>query len=84
MSRRNLERCDGKLTEDDRNDDGLNIDCARLVGVSREICNVQAQGGVITQYSVEIYEGAPVSKQLGMTWIIAYSRKTPRRARNRG
>jgi hypothetical protein len=44
----------GKLTEDDRNDKGLDVLCAGFVGVSRKIGNVQAQGSVIAQDSVEI------------------------------
>lgn len=42
------------LTEDERNHNGLDVDCARLVGVSCEICNVQTQSGVVTQHPVEI------------------------------
>ena len=42
--------------EDDWNYDGLHILRTGLVGVSREICNVQTQGGVITQHSIEVYE----------------------------
>lgn len=42
------------LTEDDRNDEGLNVLCAGLVGVSRKVGDVQAQGGVVAQNSVEI------------------------------
>lgn len=42
------------LTKDDRNNEGLDVLCAGLVGVSRKVGNVQAQGGVVAQNSVEI------------------------------
>ncbi len=42
------------LTKDDRNDEGLNVLRARLVGVSRKVGDVQAQGGVVAQNSIEI------------------------------
>ncbi len=42
------------LTEDDRDDEGLDVLCAGFVGVSRKVGNVQAQGGVVPQNSVEI------------------------------
>jgi hypothetical protein len=44
----------GELTEDHRNDDGLDVLCAGLVGISREIGDVQTQGSVVAQDSVEI------------------------------
>ena len=44
----------GKLTKDDGDDDGLHVLCAGFVGVSRKIGDVQAQGGVVAQNSVEI------------------------------
>ena len=47
------------LTEDARDDDSLDILCAGLIGVSREVGNVQTQGGVVTQDSIEIYEKDP-------------------------
>ena len=46
----------GELTKNDRDDDGLDVLCAGLVGVSRKVGNVQAQGGVVAQDSVEIYK----------------------------
>jgi hypothetical protein len=45
----------GKLTEDDWDDNSLDVLCARLVGISRKVGNVQTQGSVVTQDSVEIY-----------------------------
>lgn len=44
----------GELTKDDGDDEGLDILCAGSVGVSRKVGNVQAQGGVVAQDSVEI------------------------------
>ncbi len=44
----------GELTEDDRDDDGLDVLCAGFVCVSRKVGDVQAQGGVVAQDSVEI------------------------------
>ena len=44
----------GKLTKDDRDDDGLDVLCAGFVGVSRKIGDVQAQRGVVAQDTVEI------------------------------
>jgi hypothetical protein len=49
----------GKLTEDDRDDESLDVLCTGLVGVSREIGNIETQGGVIAQDSVEIGEERP-------------------------
>ena len=46
--------CGMKLTEDDGNDDGLDVLCAGLVRVSRKIGDVQAQRGIVAQDSVEI------------------------------
>jgi hypothetical protein len=43
---------DGELTEDDRDDEGLDVLCARFVGVSRKVGDIQAQGGVVAQDSV--------------------------------
>jgi hypothetical protein len=48
--------CGGELTEDDGNNEGLDILSAGFVGVPREIGNVQAQGCIITQDSVEIWK----------------------------
>jgi hypothetical protein len=45
--------------EYDWDDDGLNVLCAGLVGVSREIGNVQSQGGVVTQNTVKVGEESP-------------------------
>ena len=55
--------CGGKLTKDDGNDDGLDVLCAGFVGVSRKVGDVQAQGGVVTQDSVEI------CKREGGLWL---------------
>lgn len=46
--------CGMKLTEDDGNDDGLDVLCAGFVRVSRKIGDVQAQRGIVAQDSVEI------------------------------
>jgi hypothetical protein len=43
-----------ELTKDERDDDGLDVLCAGFVGVSRKVGDVQAQGGVVAQDSVEI------------------------------
>jgi hypothetical protein len=45
-----------ELTEDEWDDEDLNVLCAGFVGVSRKIGNVQAQGGIVAQDSVEICE----------------------------
>ncbi len=45
-----------KLTKDEGDDDGLDVLCAGFVGVSRKVGDVQAQGGVVAQDSVEICE----------------------------
>ena len=42
--------------EDDRDDNNLDVLGAGFLRISREIGNVQTQGGVVAQYSVEIYE----------------------------
>ena len=46
--------CGEELTKDDGDDDDLDILCAGFIGVSRKVGNVQAQGGVVAQDSVEI------------------------------
>jgi hypothetical protein len=46
--------CSGEPTKYDGDDDGLDVLCAGFVGVSRKVGNVQAQGGVVAQDSVEI------------------------------
>jgi hypothetical protein len=51
------------LTKDDRNDEGLDVLCAGLVGVSRKIGDVQAQGGVVAQNSVEIFKMELVKRE---------------------
>lgn len=43
-----------ELTKYEWDDDGLDILCARFVGVPRKVGDVQAQGGVVAQDSVEI------------------------------
>ncbi len=54
FSRTDVGMCGGKLTKDDGDDDGLDVLCAGFVGVSRKVGDVQAQGGVVAQDSVEI------------------------------
>ncbi len=54
ISKMAVKMCGGKLTKDEGNNDGLDILCAGFVGVSRKVGNVQAQGGVVAQDSVEI------------------------------
>ena len=44
----------GRPTKDEGDDKGLDVLCAGLVGVSGKVGNVQAQGGVVAQDSVEI------------------------------
>ncbi len=56
ISKINVRMCGGELTKDDRDDEGLNVLCTRFVGVSRKIGDVQTQGGVVTQDSVEFCE----------------------------
>lgn len=45
--------------EDAGDDDGLDILRAGLVGVAGEIGNVEAEGGVVAQYAVEVREEGP-------------------------
>ena len=59
ISKIDLRMCGGELTKDDRDYEGLDVLCAGFVGVSREIGNVQSQGGVVTQDSIEIGEKGP-------------------------
>ena len=54
ISKIDVRMCSGKLTKDDRDDDGLDVLCAGFVGVSRKIGDVQAQRGVVAQDTVEI------------------------------
>lgn len=54
ISKIDVRMCGGKLTEDEGDDDGLNVLCAGFVGVSRKVGDVQAQGGVVAQDAVEI------------------------------
>ena len=49
----------GRLTKDEGDDDGLDVLCAGFVGVSRKVGDVQAQGSVVAQDSVEICKRAP-------------------------
>lgn len=43
------------LTEDARDNNSLDVGSAGLVGVSREISNVQAESRVVAQDAVEIW-----------------------------
>jgi hypothetical protein len=61
ISKINLRLRRGEPTEDDRDDEGLDVLGARLVGVSREIGNVQTQSGVISQDSIEVCKKTLVS-----------------------
>jgi hypothetical protein len=54
ISKIDVRMCGGELTKDDGDDEGLDVLCARFVCVSRKIGDVQAQGGVVAQDSVEI------------------------------
>lgn len=54
ISKINVRVAGGELTKDDRDDNGLDILCAGFVGISRKIGNIQTQGGVVAQDSVEI------------------------------
>ncbi len=56
ISKMDVRMCGGKLTKDDGDDDGLDVLCAGFVGISRKVGDVQAQGGVVAQDSVEIYK----------------------------
>lgn len=57
ISKADVRRCAAAgLTENYRNDNGLDILGAGFVGVSRKIGDVQTQGGVVAQDSVEICE----------------------------
>jgi hypothetical protein len=46
----------GELTKNDRDDEGLNVLCAWFIGVSRKVGDVQAQGGIVAQDSIEIWK----------------------------
>ena len=54
ISKIDVRMCGGKLTTDEGDYDGLDILCAGFVGVSRKVGDVQAQGGVVAQDSIEI------------------------------
>lgn len=42
FSKIEVNRCNGKLTEDEWDDDGLDVLCAGFIGVSRKIGDIQA------------------------------------------
>lgn len=44
----------GQLAEDGGDDNGLDVLCAGFIGVSGKVGDVQAQGGIVAQDSVEI------------------------------
>lgn len=75
----------GQLTEDGRDDNGLDVLSAWFVGVSRKIGNVQSQSGVVTQDSVEICEGSLISSErsVGRALIATYSPRKPKRVPSR-
>lgn len=54
ISKINVRLCTGELTKDEWNDDGLDVLCAGFVGVPRKVGDVQAQGGIVAQDSVEV------------------------------
>jgi phosphoribosyl-dephospho-CoA transferase len=54
ISKISLRMCSGELTKDDRDNNDLDVLCTGFVGVSRKIGDVQAQGCVVAQDSVEI------------------------------
>jgi hypothetical protein len=47
------------LTKDAGDDDGLDVACSGFVGVSGEIRDVEAEGGVVAEDSVEVGEEGP-------------------------
>jgi hypothetical protein len=73
------------LTKDDRNDEGLDICCTGLVGISRKVGDVQAQGGIVTQHSVEICKVTLVRGKRRMIQVhsMTYCRETPKLGSNR-
>jgi hypothetical protein len=54
ISKIDVRMCGGELTKDERDDEGLDVLCAGFVGVPRKVGDVQAQGSVVAQDSVEI------------------------------
>lgn len=54
ISKIDVRMCGRKLTKDDGDDDGLDVLRAGFVGVFRKVGDVQAQGSVVAQDSVEI------------------------------
>jgi hypothetical protein len=54
ISKIDVRMCGGGLTKDNRDDDCLDVLCAGFVGVSRKVGNIQTQGGVVAQDSIEI------------------------------
>ena len=56
------------LTEDDRDDEGLDVLCAGFVCVSRKIGNVEAQGRVVAQDSVEICKQVLIRREQETSW----------------
>ena len=73
------------LTKDARNDEGLDVRCAGLVGISRKVGDVQAQGGIVAQNSVEICKGTLVRGKRRMIQVqsMTYFRETPKLGSNR-
>jgi hypothetical protein len=51
-----------ELTEDEGDDNGLDILSTGLVGISREIGNVKAQGGIVSKNAVEVWKGTFISR----------------------
>ena len=85
ISKIDLRMSGGKLTEDDGDYDGLDVLCARFVGISRKIGDIQAQGGVVAQDSVEICKKDSGQKKRVMIWVRknTYFQKRPKRGPNR-
>lgn len=73
------------LTKDARNDEGLDVRCTGFVGISRKVGDVQAQGGIIAQNSVEICKEILVRGKPRMIQVLSvtYCRETPKPESNR-
>ena len=56
VSQIEMVRFDGRLTEDNGNNEGLNILCAGLIRVSRKISDIQAECSIVSKDTVEIYK----------------------------
>lgn len=69
-------------SEDAGNDNCLNIDCARLVGISSKICDVKAQRCVVSENAIQICEPGLAHKFRCMQTKVATDlRRMPTRER---